>query len=220
MRKLILLSSVFALSMGVFAQKEADAFLGLFSAATGIGQATVVEQNQTQDRIKEVRDETQDVEQAVKDNTTTLKDEINERFMNLYLELRGMSEQLTTVNAAGVSAHAGFANGINQSGAIVAQQRLQSGAMTTYVNAGGQNCVLASGGKGGAAVNEGAEAEEEKLSDEGMDLIAAKAGTDAENGVVDFLRLLSDESDSFGDTTDHVNFATIFAPDAYEDDDP
>lgn len=209
MRKLILLSFVFVLTMGVFAQKEADAVF-----ATTAWQELVRE--------------------AVKDNTSTLQTEISERFEKLYLELRNMSGQNSTVGTANTMASIRASGNSNQSRAITAQQGLQAGALTTYVNAGGQNCVLASGGKGNAVVSEGADNTTEQLIVERMRNVNSEAGTDAENGLVDFRikmfersRALCDPSGNGGANTfcngsgnGHITLATILTPLAFQNQSP
>jgi len=183
MRKLILLSSVFALSFGAFAQKEADAFGlgGLFGAATGIGQATEATLQNVLEKSEEVREETA------------------ERFTELYNELRLMSEQQTVSGAAGDAVLLGGMTSMQNANAIGMQQQLNADSAMSYVNAGGQNCVLGSGGKGTAAVNEGAEAATDELIEVRMRNINSEAGTDAENGLVDFQRRMFQRSTALCD---------------------
>jgi|GEM_PF-3409439 len=217
MRKLILLSSVFALSFGAFAQKEADAFGGLFGAAAGIGQATEATLQNVLEKSEEVREETA------------------ERFTELYNELRLMSEQATVTGAASDAALLGGMSADNINRANGVKQNLHAGSAISYANAGGQNCVIASGGKGKAIVDEGSQKEAKELADEGLALLSGKAGTDAANGRDDYLRLLAKKRKTFCDpadkggadvectgdgSNDHVNFFSMLSPEAYSEDNP
>ena len=218
MRKLILLSSVFALSFGAFAQKEADAFGlgGLFGAATGIGQATEATLQNVLEKSEEVREETA------------------ERFTELYNELRLMSEQQTVSGAAGDAVLLGGMTSMQNANAIGMQQQLNADSAMSYVNAGGQNCVLGSGGKGTAAVNEGAEAATDELIEVRMRNINSEAGTDAENGLVDFQRRMFQRSTALcdpagngganvfctGEGNAQITLSTILYPHAFHVDNP
>lgn len=209
MRKILLLSTVFAMSLTVFAQNDVRAQISVIDRA----------------HISA----TNDVETAVRDNTQEITTEVNERFMDLYGELRRMSEQQTTTNLANQANSNAIGTARGTQAAIVAQQQAGVDTEFTWVNAAGHNCVVASSGIGGARVNEEAETETNNLIQTRMRNINSEAGTDAENGLVDFQRRMFQRSTSLCDPSGnggsntfctgsgnaHVSLSTILTADAF-----
>jgi len=163
-----------------------------------------------------------------------VREETAERFTELYNELRLMSEQQTVSGAAGDAVLLGGMTSMQNANAIGMQQQLNADSAMSYVNAGGQNCVLGSGGKGTAAVNEGAEAATDELIEVRMRNINSEAGTDAENGLVDFQRRMFQRSTALcdpagngganvfctGEGNAQITLSTILYPHAFHVDNP
>lgn len=210
MRKLFLLSTVFALSLTIFAQSEAEA-----------ARATTGWQARNNSAIK-------DVETAVRANTN----EITERFLNLYNELRKMSEQATTVNTANTGMAGRFASASDQNRSITATEVMSAGTASKFLNQADFLCVAVSGESSTAKIQENTEKEIDKLIKADMSLINSEAGQISENGLVDFQRQLFQQAMSMcdplgngganvycsGSGTSHITLSSLLRPTAYRSD--
>lgn len=213
MRKILLLSTVFALSFSVFAQNDAEAGW----ATTGLQ----IQQDNTNKKGF------QDTQQTIVDNLELL-------FQNLKKELELQQEQDDTVDLANQANHNAIGTAVSGNARTGVQQNRFAVTATNYQNSAGQNCVIASGGKGTSKVTEGAESETEQLITERMKTINSEAGTDAENGLVDFQRKMFERSKALCDPAGnggantfcggagnaHVSLSTILTPLAFQNQPP
>ncbi len=205
MRKILLLSSVFAISLCVFAQGDVRA------QVETIDKASI---------------------DAIKESEKSVIDHISKHIERNSIDGQKSAEQATTVQAAFQANNNAIATARDLTATVRDQNVSHTDTTKRAISIEDGGCVLGSGNMSNELIYQNSERATDEDIQESMDLINSNAGQISENGLVDFQRKMFDISRALCDPsgnggansyctgagTEHITLASLLRPVGYNKD--